>query len=53
VAAAFFHLLFAVETAAEQGRKVVLLMLATGLVFVGVIALGELTHWAGKRRRRD
>jgi hypothetical protein len=54
VAALIFHsVLGAVETAAEQGRKVVLLMLATGLIFVGVIALGELTHWAGKRRRRD
>ena len=50
--AALFHSLLAVETAAEQGRKVVLLMLAVGGVFVGVIALGELAHWAGKRRRR-
>jgi hypothetical protein len=53
VVAAFVHSVLAVETAAEQGRKVVLLMLATGLVFVGVIALGELTHWVARRRRRD
>ncbi len=53
MAAALVHSVLAVETAAEQGRKVVLLMLATGLVFVGVIALGELTHWVARRRRRD
>jgi len=51
VLAAVLHLLFAEETAAEEGRKVVLLMLATGGVFVLVIALGELSHWAAKRRR--
>ena len=51
--AALVHSVLAVETAAEEGRKVVLLMLATGLVFVGVIALGELTHWVARRRRRD
>lgn len=50
--AALFHLLFAQETAAEEGKKVVLLMLATGGVFVFVIALGQLSHWAAKRRRR-
>ena len=50
-----FHFLFAQESAAEQGKKVVLLMLATGGVFLCVIALGELAHWAGQRkqRRRD
>jgi hypothetical protein len=45
-------LLGAVETAAEEGRKVVLLMLATGLVFVLVIAVGELSHWLARQRRR-
>ena len=50
--AALFHLLFAEETAAQEGRKVVLLMLATGGIFVGVIALGETTHWLRHRRRR-
>ncbi len=44
-----FHLL-AVETAAEEGRKTILMMLATGGVFIGVIALGELTHWIRKKR---
>jgi NhaP-type Na+/H+ or K+/H+ antiporter len=51
VLAAALHLLFAEETAAEEGSKVVLLMLATGGVFVCVIALGELAHWRAKRRR--
>jgi NhaP-type Na+/H+ or K+/H+ antiporter len=51
VLAAIVHSLLAVETAAEEGRKVVLLMLATGGVFICVIALGELAHWAAKRRR--
>jgi NhaP-type Na+/H+ or K+/H+ antiporter len=51
VLAALFHSLLAVETAAQEGRKVVLIMLATGGVFVCVIALGELSHWMAKRRR--
>jgi hypothetical protein len=52
VVAALFHPLLAVETAAEEGRKVVLTMLAVGGVFVAVIALGELAHWAARHRRR-
>jgi NhaP-type Na+/H+ or K+/H+ antiporter len=51
VLAALFHMLFAEETAAQEGSKVVLLMLATGGVFVCVIALGEAAHWAAKQRR--
>ena len=51
--AAVLHLLFAVETAAQEGAKVVLLMLATGGVFLCVIALGELAHWRAKRRREN
>jgi hypothetical protein len=43
------HIL-AVETAAEEGKKTVLVMLAVGLVFLSVIALGELTHWLRHRR---
>jgi hypothetical protein len=49
VPAALFHLL-AAETAAQQGEKVILMMLATGGIFILVIALGELTHRARKRR---
>ena len=41
------HLL--AESAAEEGKKTVLVMLATGLVFVAVIAIGELTHWLRSR----
>ncbi len=37
-------------TAAEEGKKVIFAMLITGLVFVAVIALGELTHWLRSRR---
>jgi hypothetical protein len=39
-----------VADAAADGRKVVLLMLATGLVFVLVIAVGQLSHWLRHRR---
>jgi hypothetical protein len=38
------------ETAAEEGKKTVLSMLVVGLVFISVIALGELTHWLRHRR---
>jgi hypothetical protein len=53
VLAALFQLLFVEETAAQEGAKVVEIMLGTGLVFVLVIALGELTHWVAKQRRRE
>ena len=43
------HLL-AAETAAEEGKKTILMMLAVGLVFVCVIAVGELSHWLKHRR---
>jgi hypothetical protein len=40
--------------AAEEGRKVVLSMLVVGLVFVAVIAIGELTHYLSvKRKQRE
>jgi len=51
VLAAVLHLLFAEETAAQEGSKIVEIMLLTGLVFIGVIALGELSHWRAKRKR--
>jgi len=38
--------------AAEEGRSVVLSMLVVGLVFIGVVALGELTHTAALKRKR-
>ena len=49
--AALFQSLLAVETAAQEGAKVIEMMLAVGGVFVGVIALGELTHWLRHKRR--
>jgi predicted membrane protein len=37
--------------AATEGKKVITAMLVVGLVFVSVIALGELSRWARHRRR--
>ena len=37
-------------TAAEEGKKTVLMMLAVGGIFLAVIAIGELTHWLRHRR---
>ena len=45
-------LAFVLLDAAKEGKKVVLGMLATGGVFIGVIALGQLAHWAGSRRNK-
>jgi hypothetical protein len=47
--APLLHLL-AAESAAEEGRKTILMMLATGGVFILVIALGELSEWLRHRR---
>ena len=38
-------------TAAEEGKKVIIAMLIVGLIFIGVIALGETVHWLRGRRR--
>jgi hypothetical protein len=35
----------------SDGKHVILIMLITGLVFLAVIAVGELTHRLGERRR--
>jgi Kef-type K+ transport system membrane component KefB len=37
-------------SAAEEGKKVVGAMLIVGLVFVGVIVLGQTFKWLGHRR---
>jgi hypothetical protein len=42
--------LLPVADAASEGKKVILGMLLTGLVFVGVIALGETSRWLKRRR---
>ena len=56
----FAHVLAAIvqpthtESAAEEGKKVVLTMLAVGGIFLLVIAVGQLSHHVGRgRRRRD
>jgi heme/copper-type cytochrome/quinol oxidase subunit 2 len=36
---------------ASDGLHVIIAMLVVGLIFLGVIGLGELTHWATGRRR--
>jgi hypothetical protein len=42
--------LFAETDAAEEGEKVIRAMLIVGLIFIGVIALGELTRYLFHRR---
>ena len=39
------------QTPAEEGRDVVLVMLATGAVFLGVILVGQLFRYMGHRRK--
>ncbi|HEV3479883.1 MAG TPA: hypothetical protein VG144_10600 [Gaiellaceae bacterium] len=36
--------------AAEEGKKIIIGMLIVGLVFIAVIALGQLSKWAAHRR---
>ena len=36
--------------AAEEGKKVITGMAITALIFIAVIALGQLGKWAGHRR---
>ncbi len=35
---------------AEEGKNIVLSMLVVGLIFIGVIALGQFISWLGHRR---
>jgi hypothetical protein len=51
LAASLSTLALAAEDAATEGKKVITAMLIVGLVFVGVIAFGETTHWLRHRRR--
>ena len=37
--------------AAEEGRDIIIGMLLVGLVFIGVIALGETSRWLSHRRQ--
>jgi hypothetical protein len=45
-------LLLPLADAASEGKKVILGMLLTGLVFIAVIALGETSQWLKRRRGR-
>ena len=38
-------------SAAEEGRKIIIAMLITGLIFISVILLGQLSKWAAHRRQ--
>ena len=38
------------KTTAEEGRDIILVMLAVGLIFVGVILLGQLGRWRAHKR---
>jgi hypothetical protein len=42
--------LFAAKTAAQEGKEVIEAMLVVGLIFVGVIALGQLSRWLRHRK---
>jgi hypothetical protein len=37
--------------AATEGGRIILAMLIVGLIFLAVIALGELGHWMSSRRK--
>jgi len=41
----------AVESAAQEGKKVILGMLIVGLILISVIALGQAAKWLGHRRQ--
>jgi heme/copper-type cytochrome/quinol oxidase subunit 2 len=40
------------KTTAQEGRDIILVMLVVGLIFLGVIALGQLGRWVTHRRGR-
>jgi heme/copper-type cytochrome/quinol oxidase subunit 2 len=50
VGALSLALLAAEKTPAEEGRDIILVMLAVGLVFLGVILLGQLSRWRSHKR---
>jgi hypothetical protein len=43
--------LLVLADAASEGKSIVLMMLATALVFIAVIAIGDLSHVVAARRR--
>jgi hypothetical protein len=44
--------LAAEKTTAEEGRDIIIAMLVVGLIFLSVIALGQLSRWMAHRRDR-
>jgi hypothetical protein len=42
--------LAAEKTPAEEGKDVIIVMLIVGLIFVGVIVLGQTARWLATRR---
>lgn len=48
---ALYAWLVAAEDAATEGKKVITGMLIVGLIFAGVIAVGQTVHWVRDRRR--
>jgi hypothetical protein len=40
------------KTTAEEGRDIVFAMLAVGLIFLGVIGIGQLGRWLSHRGER-
>lgn len=43
-------MLVAARTSAQEGLDVIKAMLYVGLIFLGVIVVGEITHWLRHRR---
>jgi hypothetical protein len=50
MAALLAWLPLAAESAAHEGKKIIIGMLIVGLVFVAVIALGQTSRWLSHRR---
>ena len=44
-------LLAAEKTPAQEGRDVILVMLAVGAIFLGVVLVGQLMRFLGHRRK--
>ena len=42
-------MLLAAKTAAEEGKQVITAMLIVGLIFCGVIAVGQFSRWLRHR----
>ncbi|MDQ4081681.1 MAG: hypothetical protein M3123_02150 [Actinomycetota bacterium] len=39
------------ESVAEEGRRIIIVMLLVALTFLGVVALGQLSRWLAHRRQ--